>query len=45
MSLLHGFLLQRVAFDLTDTAGFTGDIRMLLEGWTGLAGDGRPRRG
>lgn len=32
MGLLHGFLLQRVAFDLTDTAGFTDDIRMLLEG-------------
>ncbi|GHF70200.1 AcrR family transcriptional regulator [Amycolatopsis bartoniae] len=32
MGLLHGFLLQRVAFDLTDTTGFTDDIRMLLEG-------------
>ncbi len=32
MGLLHGFLLQRVAFDLTDTSGFTDDLRMLLEG-------------
>ncbi|GAA4510893.1 hypothetical protein GCM10023191_074200 [Actinoallomurus oryzae] len=32
LGLLHGFLLQRVAFDLTDAAGFTDDIRMLLEG-------------
>ncbi|GAB3979856.1 hypothetical protein GCM10029978_076360 [Actinoallomurus acanthiterrae] len=32
MGLLHGFLLQRVAFDLTDTAGFTDDIRTLFEG-------------
>jgi AcrR family transcriptional regulator len=32
MGLLHGFLLQRVAFDLTDTAGFTDDIRTLLAG-------------
>lgn len=32
MGLLHGFLLQRVAFDLTDTTGFTGDIRILLAG-------------
>ncbi|SFE19351.1 transcriptional regulator, TetR family [Actinacidiphila alni] len=30
MGLLHGFLLQRVAFGLTDTAAFTGDIRTLL---------------
>ena len=30
MGLLHGFLLQRVAFDLTDTAGFNDDIRTLL---------------
>ncbi|GHJ35512.1 TetR/AcrR family transcriptional regulator [Streptomyces sp. TS71-3] len=32
MGLLHGFLLQRVAFDLTDTAGFNDDIRALLTG-------------
>lgn len=32
MGLLHGFLLQRVAFDLTDTTGFTGDLKTLLEG-------------
>ncbi|MEW2518438.1 TetR/AcrR family transcriptional regulator [Actinacidiphila alni] len=30
MGLLHGFLLQRVAFGLTDTAAFAGDIRTLL---------------
>lgn len=32
MGLLHGFLLQRVAFELTDTAGFSKDIRTLLVG-------------
>jgi AcrR family transcriptional regulator len=32
MGLLHGFLLQRVAFDLTDMAGFNDDIRILLAG-------------
>ena len=36
MGLLHGFLLQRVAFGLTDTAGdtagFNDDIRLLFEG-------------
>lgn len=32
MGLLHGFLLQRVAFDLTDTMGFNDDIRALLKG-------------
>ncbi|MER7935399.1 MULTISPECIES: helix-turn-helix domain-containing protein [unclassified Streptomyces] len=32
MGLLHGFLLQRVAFDLTDTTGFNDDIRTLLRG-------------
>ncbi|GAA4547959.1 TetR/AcrR family transcriptional regulator [Amycolatopsis samaneae] len=32
MGLLHGFLLQRVAFDLADTTGFTEDLRTLLEG-------------
>ena len=30
MGLLHGFLLQRVAFGLTDTTGFDDDIRTLL---------------
>lgn len=35
MGLLHGFLLQRVAFDLTDTTAFTDDIRTLLEGTVG----------
>lgn len=32
MGLLHGFLLQRAAFDLTDTATFSQDIRILIEG-------------
>ena len=32
LGLLHGFLLQRVAFDLTDAAGFGDDIRMLFGG-------------
>lgn len=32
MGLLHGFLLQRAAFDLTDTAAFSQDIRILIEG-------------
>lgn len=32
MGLLHGFLLQRAAFDVTDVAQFSEDIRMLLEG-------------
>ncbi|GAB2532144.1 TetR/AcrR family transcriptional regulator [Nocardia heshunensis] len=32
MGLLHGLLLQRVAFDLTDAAGFTDDMRVLLAG-------------
>lgn len=32
MGLLHGFLLQRVAFDLTDAAGLDQDIRMLFHG-------------
>ncbi|WP_414167469.1 hypothetical protein ACMATS_08030 [Streptoverticillium reticulum] len=27
MGLLHGFLLQRVAFGLTDTAAFADDLR------------------
>ncbi|MEU5594824.1 hypothetical protein [Streptomyces sp. NPDC020298] len=27
MGLLHGFLLQRVAFGLTDTAGFADDLQ------------------
>ncbi|MFI0779365.1 TetR/AcrR family transcriptional regulator [Streptomyces sp. NPDC021212] len=27
MGLLHGFLLQRVSFGLTDTAGFADDLR------------------
>ncbi|CDR13628.1 TetR family transcriptional regulator C-terminal domain-containing protein [Streptomyces iranensis] len=27
MGLLHGFLLQRVAFGLTDTTGFADDLR------------------
>ncbi|MER5950425.1 helix-turn-helix domain-containing protein [Streptomyces sp. NPDC001904] len=30
MGLLHGFLLQRVAFGLTDTARYGADIRALL---------------
>ncbi len=32
MGLIHGFLLQRAAFDLTDIAQFNQDIRILLEG-------------
>lgn len=32
MGLLHGFLLQRVAFGLPDPAGFDEDIRTLFEG-------------
>ncbi|NEB77801.1 TetR/AcrR family transcriptional regulator [Streptomyces sp. SID14478] len=30
MGLLHGFLLQRVAFGLTDTAQYSADIKSLL---------------
>jgi AcrR family transcriptional regulator len=30
IGLLHGFLLQRVAFGLTDTTGFIDDIRTLF---------------
>jgi hypothetical protein len=30
MALLHGFILQRTAFGLDDTAGFTHDARTLL---------------
>lgn len=30
MALLHGFVLQRAAFDLNDTAGFTQDVRIVL---------------
>lgn len=30
MGLLHGFLLQRAAFDLADTSGFADDIRVLF---------------
>ncbi|MQY26019.1 TetR/AcrR family transcriptional regulator [Nocardia aurantia] len=32
LGLLHGFLLQRVAFDLADPAGFADDVRILLDG-------------
>ncbi|HEY4460565.1 MAG TPA: TetR/AcrR family transcriptional regulator, partial [Pseudonocardiaceae bacterium] len=32
MALLHGFLLQRVAFGLDDVAGFVSDVRALLGG-------------
>ncbi|MFK0143385.1 TetR/AcrR family transcriptional regulator [Streptomyces murinus] len=31
MGLLHGFLLQRVAFGLTDTTGFSDDLQSLLK--------------
>lgn len=31
MDLLHGFLPQRTAFGLTDVAGFSEDIRILLK--------------
>lgn len=30
MALLHGFVLQRTAFGLDDTAGFTQDVRAML---------------
>jgi hypothetical protein len=30
MALLHGFVLQRVAFGLDDTEGFTQDVRAAL---------------
>ncbi|MFE9808487.1 TetR/AcrR family transcriptional regulator [Streptomyces sp. NPDC005227] len=32
MALLHGFVLQRTAFGLTDTAGFVEDVRGFLGG-------------
>jgi AcrR family transcriptional regulator len=32
IGLLHGFLLQRVAFGLTDTAGYNDTVRGLLNG-------------
>ncbi|MBU3062216.1 TetR family transcriptional regulator [Nocardia sp. NEAU-G5] len=32
MGLLHGFLLQRVAFGLTDTAAFARDVQALFAG-------------
>jgi AcrR family transcriptional regulator len=32
MGLLHGFLLQKTAFDLTDTARFSRDVQILLQG-------------
>jgi AcrR family transcriptional regulator len=35
MGLLHGFLLQRVAFGLTDTTGFGDDVWTLLGGTDG----------
>ncbi|MBW8794123.1 MAG: TetR/AcrR family transcriptional regulator [Streptomyces sp.] len=35
MGLLHGCLLQRVAFGLTDTTGFGDDVRTLLGGTNG----------
>jgi AcrR family transcriptional regulator len=31
MALLHGFLLQRIAFGLDDCAGFVEDVRALLD--------------
>lgn len=31
MGMLHGFLLQRVAFGLTDTTGFSDDLQALLK--------------
>jgi AcrR family transcriptional regulator len=30
MALLHGFVLQRTAFELEDSAGFTNDVRAIL---------------
>lgn len=45
LGLLHGFLLQRVAFDLTDAAGLTADIRMLFEGTGQLEATPRSRFG
>jgi AcrR family transcriptional regulator len=41
IALLHGFLLQRVAFGLTDTAGFNDAVRGLLDGAKGPDGTGR----
>ncbi|MDP4332001.1 TetR/AcrR family transcriptional regulator [Curtobacterium sp. A7_M15] len=35
MALLHGFVLQRAAFGLDDTAGFIQDVRDVLEVRTG----------
>ncbi|MFF4625505.1 hypothetical protein [Nonomuraea jabiensis] len=32
MALLHGFVLQRVAFGLDDTDGFIQDVRVLFAG-------------
>jgi AcrR family transcriptional regulator len=32
MALLHGFVLQRAAFGLDDTAGFAHDVRVALNG-------------
>lgn len=39
MGLLHGVLLQRVAFGLTDTAGFAEDVRAILGGDGRLSAD------
>lgn len=41
MALLHGFVLQRAAFGLDDTAGFTRDVRVVLSD-AGLLSDGQP---
>lgn len=40
MALLHGFVLQRVAFGLDDTAGFVYDVRVML-GDVGLLTQGQ----
>ena len=48
MALLHGFIVQRTAFGLADTAGFTRDVRAVLSD-AGILSDrppipGRPAR-
>ncbi|WP_405164417.1 TetR/AcrR family transcriptional regulator [Nocardia sp. NBC_01499] len=39
LALLHGFVLQRVAFGLDDTVGFTHDVRVVLNDAGLLRGD------
>ena len=44
MALLHGFIVQRTAFGLDDTAGFTRDVRAVLSG-AGILSDRPPAPG